>query len=146
MTPRKPLSSTALTIVLLIALPCVARAQSAPVFPLPTTLVIERPASEDGYNHKPTIEIGVKDQSYKFILHDAYVDDPTGKFFWDNIRRSIQNFRPNFLAQGTDADAFTKIKPGETVTVKGMYSASTRTFEVTDVTPGAGVFAPPHRD
>ena|SRR5271157_1600699 len=142
MKPMRVISSAILAASLLAGV-VPARAQlGGPILPLPTTLVLEKPAPDQGYGKKQTITVGVSGQTYKFILRDAYVDDPSGKFHWDDIWRSVRQFRPNFAAQGTDNDTFEKIKPGNVVTVTGMYLMSTRTFEVTTVTPGAGPFAP----
>jgi hypothetical protein len=135
--------SPLLVLAMLTGLAALARAQlTGPILPLSTTMVLEKPATDVGYGHQNTIEIGVKDQGYKFILRDAYVDDPSGKFLWGDIWRSVSQFRPNFLARGVGSDEFAKIKPGDTVTVVGMYSMSTRTFEVVSVSPGGGAFAP----
>jgi hypothetical protein len=133
----------ALAVAAVLAFALTANAQfGGPILPLPTTLVLEKPAPEHGFGTRRVISIGVKDQTYKFVLRDAYVDDPSGKWFWNDIWRSVEQFRPNFQAQGTDSDTFAKIKPGEVVTVTGMYSATTRTFEVTNVSPGEGNFGP----
>jgi hypothetical protein len=142
--PTKPgflLHALAVAVLFAPAIP--ARAQlKGPVLPLPTTLVLEKPAPERGFGNRQVISVGVKDQTYRFVLRDAYVDDPAGKWFWNDIWRSVEQYQPNFQAQGTDSDAFAKIKPGDVVTVTGMYSATTRTFEVTNVSPGEGNFAP----
>lgn len=135
------LRAMALAGLFALAIPASAQFRG-PILPLPTTLVLEKPAPEHGFGNRQVISVGVKDQTYRFVLRDAYVDDPAGKWFWDDVWRSVKEFRPNFQAQGTDSDAFAKIKPGEVVTVTGMYSATTRTFEVTNVSPGEGNFAP----
>src|SRR5713101_323445 len=55
--------------------------------PLPTTLLLEKAAPNTTFDNKQVIEIGVKAQTYKFILKDAYVDDPNGKIFWNDVWR-----------------------------------------------------------
>ncbi|HYA35404.1 MAG TPA: hypothetical protein VEF03_07285 [Candidatus Binataceae bacterium] len=110
--------------------------------PLPTTLIISKPAPGQGFGDKPLITVGVKDKTYKFVLNDAYVDDPAQIIHWPDIWQYVRQYRPNFQAQGIDFDQFEKIKPGEIVTIKGMFAAMGRTFEVVSVTPGGGIFAP----
>lgn len=137
------LISCVLIVMALLIASVPARAQlRGPILPLSTTLILEKPAPEQGFGNRQVIELGVKDHTYRFVLRDAYVDDPSGKWFWNDLWRSVQQFRPNFQVQGGNSDTFEKIKPGEVVTVTGMYSATTRTFEVTSVAPGTGDFAP----
>jgi len=114
--------------------------------PLPTTLIISMPAPGQGFGDKPLITVGVKDKTYKFVLNDAYVDDPAQIIHWPDVWQYVRQYRPNFQAQGIDFDQFEKIKPGEVVTIKGMFAAMGRTFEVVSVSPGPGIFAPKGRE
>jgi hypothetical protein len=122
--------------------PAHAQFMRGPALPLTTTLTIEKPSPDANLRHRNTIDIGVKDKSYRFIVLDAYVDDTTGKFMWQDIWRSVEQFRPNFLVQGIGSDEFEKMTPGEVVTINGLYWMATRTFEVSHISPGPGNFAP----
>ena len=113
--------------------------------PLPTTLVVALPAPGEVYGDKPVITVGVGSTVYRFLLKDAYVDDPSGFIHWPDVWQYVRTHRPNFQTQGADADQFKKIKPGQTVTIKGMFAPLDRTFEVVSVDVGAGVFAPGHK-
>jgi|GEM_PF-503534 hypothetical protein len=113
--------------------------------PLPTTLVVSLPAPGEVYGDKPVITVGVGSTVYRFLLKDAYVDDPSGFIHWPDIWQYVRMHRPNFQTQGADADQFKKIKPGQTVTIKGMFAPLDRTFEVVSVAVGPGVFAPGHK-
>jgi hypothetical protein len=39
-------------------------------------------------------------------------------------------------------DTFAKMQPGETLTVRGMFSPNNQTYEVMGTEPGGGRFAP----
>ena len=43
---------------------------------------------------------------------------------------------------GIDEDTFAKMQPGQTLTVRGMFSGNNQTFEVMGAEPGGGSFAP----
>lgn len=104
--------------------------------PLPTTIVIAKPAPGQLFGDQQVITVGVQDKVYKFILKDAYVDSRV--FHWPDIWAQVQQLRPNLIAQGADAGQFAKIQPGQTVTIKGMYAPPDRTFEVVSVEQGGG--------
>ena len=119
-------------------------AQIAPMgMPLPTTVIITKPAPEEIFGDKPVITMGVGTKIYKFILKDAYVDDPHNRIRWPDVWQLVRQSRPNFRVTGVDSNVFEKIEPGQTMTVKGMFAGLNQTFEVTSAEPGAGVFAPP---
>jgi hypothetical protein len=99
--------------------------------PIPTTIVITKPAPGEIYGNKQTVTMGVGAKSYKFVLNDAYTNHL--KFKWADIWEYVQQFNPNFVVQGQDADTFEKIKPGQTVTVTGAFAPMDRTFEVLTV-------------
>jgi hypothetical protein len=111
--------------------------------PLPTTMLLEKPAPNVTLEGKQLVEIGVKNQTYKFMLKDAYVDDPNGKIFWNDVWRQVELSRPNFQVQGPNGDLIAKIQPGQKVTLKAMYAPFTRTLEVTEVEENAGISEPP---
>ena len=51
-------------------------AQNVPMgVPLPTTMLLEKPAPDATFDGKQMVEMGVQSQSYKFVLKDAHVDD-----------------------------------------------------------------------
>jgi len=96
--------------------------------PIPTTIVVTKPAPGEIYGNKPVVTLGVGDKSYKFILKDGYTNHL--KVQWPDIWEYVRQFNPNFVLQGQDADAFAKIQPGQTATVQGMFAPMDRTFEV----------------
>jgi len=117
--------------------------QSVPLgVPLPTTMLLEKPAPDTTLEDKQVVVIGVKMQNYKFVLKDAYVDDPNGKIFWNDVWRQVELSRPNFQVQGQGGDLIAKVQPGQKVTVKAMYAPFTRTLEVTEVEQNAGISEP----
>jgi hypothetical protein len=99
--------------------------------PIPTTIVVTKPAPGEIYGNKQTITLGVGVKAYKFILKDGTTNDLRVK--WPDIWEYVSQFNPNFVVQGQDADAFTKIQPGQTATVQGMFAPLDRTFEVMNV-------------
>ena len=101
--------------------------------PIPTTIVVTKPAPGEIFGNKQTVTMGVGAKSYKFILNDAYTNHL--KFKWADIWQYVQQFNPNFVVQGQDADTFEKIQPGQTVTVTGAFAPMDRTFEVLTVEP-----------
>ena len=120
-----------------------ADAQMRPMMiPLATTLVISKPASGDIYGDKQVVTMGVSGKTYKFVLKDAYVDDPTGKVHWPDIWQLVRQYKPNFNVTGLGEDTFAKIQPGQTLTVRGMFSGNNQTLEVIGTEPGEGRFGP----
>ena len=105
--------------------------------PIPTTIIITKPAPGEIFGNKQIVTMGVGAKSYKFVLDDAYTNHL--KFKWADIWQYVQQFNPNFVVQGQDADTFEKIQPGQTVTVTGAFSANDRTFEVLTVEPSSPV-------
>ncbi len=147
MKPQKSLSCTlTIAVLVLIGTSWAALAQfGGPILPLPTTIVLEKPALEEKHPRSRMINIGIGAQTYEFVLKDAFVNDPSGKFYWNDVWRSVQQFKPNFLVEGAPVAELAKMKPGDVVTAIGMYSMATRTLELNNVTPGAGAFAPKER-
>jgi hypothetical protein len=114
-----------------------ARAQMRPMgLPLNTTLVIAKPAPDELFGNKQIITLGVGAKEYKFLLDDAYVDDPGGRIQWPDIWQQVRVSRPNFVVQGPNVSMIENLKPGDIVTVKGMYAPLDRTFEVMLILPG----------
>jgi hypothetical protein len=118
-------------------------AQMRPMMiPLTTTLVITKPAPGEIYGNKQVVTMGVGGKTYKFLLNDAYVDDPRGVIHWPDVWELVRQYRPNFNVTGLGEDTFANMKPGETLTVRGMFSGNNQTYEVMGTQPGGGNFAP----
>jgi hypothetical protein len=118
-----------------------ARAQMPPMgIPLTTTLVIAKPAPDELFGNKQIITLGVGTKEYKFLLNDAYIDDPGGRIQWPDVWQQVRVYRPNFVMQGPNVSMIENLKPGDIVTVKGMYAPLDRTFEVMFIQPGKGAF------
>ncbi len=134
---RKIIESMALAVFLLTAA-SVANTQGIPLIgpPIPTTLVVSKPAPDEIFGAKQVISIGVSDKIYKFVLKDAYTNDRSVR--WPDIWQQIVQYRPNLQVQGRGDDQFAKIDPGQTVTIVGMYAPLNHTFEVVSVEPGGG--------
>ncbi|MGB0061713.1 hypothetical protein [Candidatus Binatus sp.] len=132
-----------------IALPSIAAiatradAQMRPMMiPLTTTMVITKPAPGEIFGNKQVVTMGVGGKTYKFVLNDAYVDDPRGVIHWPDIWQLVRQYTPNFNVTGIGEDTFAKMQPGETLTVRGMFSGNNQTYEVMGTEPGGGPFAP----
>jgi len=139
----KTLGALGFALMLVMLAAAQARAQLRPMGPpIPTTLVVALPAPGEVYGEKQMVTIGVGEKVYRFLLKDAYVDDPSGLVHWPDVWQSVRQHRPNFQTQGADAGQFESIKPGETVTIKGMLAPLNRTFEVVSVAVGPGLFGP----
>ena len=120
-----------------------ADAQMRPMMiPLSTTLVITKPAPGQIYGDKQTVTMGVEGKTYKFVLNDAYVDDPRGIIHWPDIWQLVRQYKPNFNVTGLGEDTFEKMQPGQTLTVRGMFSGNNQTLEVMGAEPGEGRFGP----
>lgn len=118
-----------------------ARAQLPPMgMPLTTTLVIAKPAPDELFGSKQIITLGVGTKEYKFLLNDAYIDDPGGRIQWPDVWQQVRVHRPNFVMQGPNVSMIENLNPGDIVTVKGMYAPLDRTFEVMFIQPGKGAF------
>lgn len=118
-----------------------AHAQMQPMgIPLTTTLVIAKPAPDELFGNKQIITLGVGTKEYKFLLNDAYIDDPGGRIQWPDVWQQVRVYRPNFVMQGPNVSMIENLNPGDIVTVKGMYAPLDRTFEVIFIQPGKGAF------
>ena len=127
----------------LLCIATVANAQLRPMMiPLTTTMVITKPAPGEIYGNKQIVTMGVGTKTYKFLLNDAYVDDPRGIIHWPDVWELVRQYKPNFNVTGMGEDTFAKMQPGETLTVRGMFSGNNQTYEVMGTEPGGGKFAP----
>ena len=136
---------SALIIVAAVAVSPVAFAQLSRMGPpLPTTVVVTKPAPGQIYGNQQVVTFGVKNKTYKFILKDAWVDDPQQIVHWPDVWQQVEQYRPNFQTQGLDADVFEKLEPGQTLTVRGMYAPLNQTFEVMGTDQGATFQSAPH--
>jgi hypothetical protein len=132
-----------IAIATLMCIAAPAGAQLRPMMiPLTTTLVISKPAPGEIYGDKQVITMGVSGKTYKFVLNDAYVDDPRGIVQWPDVWQLVRQYKPNFNVTGVDEDTFAKMQPGETLTVRGMFAGNNQSFEVMGTEPGAGNFGP----
>jgi len=136
-------ATLSIAILLVAALPPDAHAQlRAMGIPIPTTLIITKPAPGQIFGNQQTVSMGVNGKTYKFALKDAYVDDPRGKIHWPDIWELVRQYRPNFNVTGLGEDTFEKMQPGQTMTVRGMFAPLNWNFEVTGTEEGGGPFAP----
>lgn len=119
--------------IILLALPQIALAQGLPAMgpPIPTNIVVTKPAPDQIFGNKSVVTMGVNGKNYKFILKDAYTNHP--KIRWPDIWQYVNQFNPNFVVQGKDAETFANIKPGQTLNVFGMFAPLDRTFEVMSI-------------
>ena len=143
---KSPVSKITLLLFAISTLLCVAtgaNAQMRPMMiPLTTTMVITKPAPGEIYGNKQVVTMGVGGKTYKFVLNDAYVDDPRGIIHWPDVWELVRQYKPNFNVTGMGEDTFANMKPGETLTVRGMFSGNNQTYEVMGTEPGGGRFAP----
>ncbi|HUO04837.1 MAG TPA: hypothetical protein VMU16_06520 [Candidatus Binataceae bacterium] len=110
--------------------------------PLATTVVISKPAPGQIYGNRQVITMGVEGKTYKFVLKDAWANDPSGKIHWDDIWQQVRQYTPNMMVTGMNSDTFEKIKPGDTMTINGLYAPLNRNFEVIGTESGSGPYAP----
>lgn len=144
---KQTTSRIGLLAIAISAIVCItprADAQLRPMMiPLSTTLVITKPAPGTIFGDKQVVTMGVGGKTYKFVLNDAYVDDPRGIIHWPDVWQLVRQYKPNFNVTGLGEDTFAKMEPGQTLTVRGMFSGNNQTFEVMGTEPGGGRFAPP---
>jgi hypothetical protein len=143
---KQTISSIAIFAIALSAIVCTTTRADAQLrgmmIPLTTTLVITKPAPGTIFGDKQVVTMGVGPKTYKFVLNDAYVDDPRGIIHWPDVWELVRQYKPNFNVTGLGEDTFAKMQPGETLTVRGMFSPNNQTYEVMDAQPGGGNFAP----
>lgn len=121
----------------------VARAQmSAMGMPIPTTIVITKPAPGQIFGNQTVVTLGVGAKKYKFVLNDGYVNTMSDRVRFPDIWQYVKIHQPNFVVQGVDADTFEKIEPGQQMTITGMFAPLDRTFEVTNAQLGKGALNP----
>lgn len=137
------IATCAIALSAIVSISTRGEAQMRPMMiPLTTTMVITKPAPGTIYGDKQVVTMGVGGKTYKFLLNDAYVDDPRGIIHWPDIWQQVRQYKPNFNVTGLGEDTFAKLQPGETLTVRGMFSGNNQTFEVMGTQPGGGNFAP----
>jgi len=102
--------------------------------PIPTTMVLARPAPGRGFEGNRLITVGVGKAIYRFILKDAYTNNIYVR--WPSIWEQARQSSPNLNAEGQNAEQFAQVKPGATVTISGFYKAAQRCFEVMTVDDG----------
>lgn len=121
----------------------VARAQmSAMGVPIPTTLVITKPAPGQIFGNQTVVTLGVGTKKYKFILNDGYVNTTSDRVRFPDVWQYVRIHQPNFVVQGVGADTFEKIEPGQQMTISGMFAPLDRTFEVENAQLGKGALNP----
>jgi hypothetical protein len=127
--------------MLLASTPGAARAQmpsDAMGLPIPTTIVLAKPAPGETYRGRLLITVGVGATIYKFVLKDGYTNHIYVKWasIWEHVRQSS----PNLIAEGLDAEKFADVEPGTTVTISGMFTPEQRNFEIISVDTGENRF------
>ncbi len=144
---KSSLTRVAIVFAVLFSVPMfvsAARAQGIPMMgpPIPTVLVITKPAPGQVFGNQTVVTMGVGTKKYKFILNDGYVNTTSDRLQFPSIWQYVRMHQPNFIVQGAQADTFDKIEPGQEVTISGMFAPLDRTFEVINVQPGKGPFNP----
>ncbi|HVA78334.1 MAG TPA: hypothetical protein VNF27_10585 [Candidatus Binataceae bacterium] len=120
-----------------------ARAQmTAMGMPIPTTIVITKPAPGQVFGDQQVVTMGVGTKKYKFVLNDGYVNTMNDRVRFPDIWQYVKIHQPNFVVQGVDADTFEKIEPGQQMTITGMFAPLDRTFEVQNTELGKGALNP----
>ena len=103
-----------------------ARAQmpsDAMGLPIPTTIVLAKPAPGETYQGRLLITVGVGATIYKFVLKDGYTNHIYVK--WASIWQHVRQSSPNLIAEGLNAEKFAEVEPGATVTISGMFTPGT---------------------
>ena len=135
-----------LPVVAILAVVSIANRSDAQLrgmmIPLTTTVVITKPAPGQIFGDKPVVTMGVNGKIYKFVLNDGYVDDPRGIVHWPDVWELVRQYKPNFNVTGLGEDTFAKMEPGQTLTVRGMFSPNNQTYEVMGTENGGGNFSP----
>ncbi len=127
--------------ILLVGRVSLARAQipEDPMgLPIPTTIVLAKPAPGEPDRGRLHITVSVGGVIYRFILKDGYTNHLYVK--WPSIWEQVRQSSPNLIAEGQNASEFSQVEPGTTVTVSGMYTATQRVFEVITIEGGEGRF------
>jgi hypothetical protein len=130
-----------LILMLFVGVAGAARAQmpSDPMgLPIPTTIVLAKPAPGERFEGRLLITVGVGTEMYKFILKDGYTNHLYVK--WASIWEQVRQSSPNLIAAGPDSEKFSQVEPGGTVTISGMYTPEQRNFEIISVEPGDSRF------
>jgi len=146
---RRALAAFAVIVTISVAISIVAvrapdaHAQmSAMGMPIPTTLVITKPAPGQVFGDQTVVTMGVGTKKYKFVLNDGYVNTTSDRVRFPDIWQYVKIHQPNFVVQGVDSNVFEKIAPGQQMTITGMFAPLDRTFEVQNTELGKGAFNP----
>jgi hypothetical protein len=140
-SPRKPFIAILVLMILAVVVAGIARAQmpSDPMgLPIPTTLVLAKPAPGESFEGRLLITVGVGAEMYKFILKDGYTNHLYVK--WASIWEQVRQSSPNLIAAGPNSEKFSQVEPGGTVTISGMYTPEQRNFEVLTIELGDSRF------
>src|SRR5712664_4170302 len=90
--------AAAIAILLMIASDASAQRVPPMGIPIPTTLVLMKPAPGQTYGDKQVIAIGVGTKTFRFVLKDAYTNHRL--VHWPDIWEEVRQFNPNFNAAG----------------------------------------------
>src|ERR1700735_5896161 len=66
------------------------------MIPVTTTMVITKPAPGQIFGDKPVVTMGVNGKIYKFVLNDAYGDDPHQIVHFPDIWELVRQHKHNF--------------------------------------------------
>ena len=109
--------------------------------PLPTTLIVTRAVSSTELEDKLVGSFGVGRERFKFLLTDAYVDDPMQRAYFADVWEYVRAYQPNFVVQGgINPGCIARIRPGQTTTIRAMFAPLGRTLEVISCELGIPTF------
>jgi hypothetical protein len=110
---------------------------------LPTTMMLERVLPGKHYSDNDRIlSLQIEQRTVYFVLSDIYTADPEDLFLGDDVWRYVKDSRPNMIVRSRAGGLIAATKPGEMITVQGLFSFASRTFEVSSVSPGRGIDEP----
>ena len=112
------------------------------MIPLTTTMVITKPAPGEIYGNKQVVTMGVGGENLQVRAQRRLRRRPRGVIHWPDVWQLVRQYKPNFNVTGIGEDTFAKMQPGETLTVRGMFSPNNQTFEVMGTEPGGGASPP----
>src|SRR5579863_1863412 len=87
--------------MLTLATSRIARAELNPNgLPVPTTVVVTKPAPGQTFGNGDVVSFGVDGKTYKFTLKDGWVDDPRHLVIWSDVWQLVRQYKPNFNVAG----------------------------------------------
>ena len=106
-------------------------------------MMLERlvPGRHYGDNQR-ILSLQIDEQTVYFVLGDIYTADPEDIFMGDDVWRFVKESRPNMIVRSRAGGLIAATKPGEIITVQGLFSFASRTFEVSSVNAGRGIDEP----